>query len=352
MSCAVSVPNTNTALSVVSNNIIVTNWRDSIGRRSVRTPNNDSVPFAQNDSSYSAFIAQQVYKNTLPPLSKGWHRFSDAIGDIYAPAIAELWREYDELLALVRALAETSSTFAEFIIKRASRGLNVSRIMLQDAGLRLRHHMPRRLMSKRPSPAQSFTQARRGLDRLSTFVDEQSAAFSDLIEEQTTAVRETMLDSVKQARKGLDRLVDDVSAAVGRDVVERVELPPLAAKRKATDEGQGIRGKRFMGGRREGRDARRARDGGMGRGMGRGIRARGPAQRPMGKRSKVENKRRSWYKTQEGNEEGRGRKREVSCSWLLFLSGLTLAGCVDLVGLSSICKSLGAARGVRARTQR
>lgn len=136
-----------------------------------------------------------------------------ALGGIYGPTVAELHKEYQELLALLHAMAETSSTMTEFIIRRASRGLKVSRVALEAGSQRLRDHMPP--LPHAPSmDSESLGQVKAQLDILSEYVETQAIHIAEYLEEQSRMAHERGMDSLEQAKLGLDNVIAEARKLV------------------------------------------------------------------------------------------------------------------------------------------
>jgi hypothetical protein len=159
---------------------------------------------------------------SFPPIYKYALAASDYLGQIYGPALAELHQEFNELMSLFKTIAETTSTLSEFVIRRAARGVSVSRQALESASQRIKEHMPPMPpMPPMPHPhvphvdPEALIKAREKIDTLSEFVEDQAAMLADYVEEQTTLVQEKSMQSLRQAKRGLDKLIGEARQAIG-----------------------------------------------------------------------------------------------------------------------------------------
>lgn len=167
---------------------------------------------------------------SLSPINRYILSASHTIGSIYRPAVAELHKEYLELMSLLRTVAETTSTLAEFIIRRASRGVGVSKRALESASQRLKDNMP--IVPHPHLDHSSLVKARRQIDHLSEYVEDQAAILADYVEEQSTVLHDKSLESLQQAKSGLDKLIREARKAVGDDTP--VKEPKHVRKRAAS----------------------------------------------------------------------------------------------------------------------
>lgn len=151
---------------------------------------------------------------------------------IYAPVMAELGKEWDEAVALLRDVAETTSTLIQFVIRRAARGVHVSRRALGSATDGLRAKMPP--VPQPPIDAHTLVKAREQIDRLSEYVEDQAVFLAEYIEEQTMMLHDRSMESLHQARRGLDKLIAEAKKTVsdgGTLDAPGKEFPPKSHKR-------------------------------------------------------------------------------------------------------------------------
>lgn len=174
---------------------------------------------------------------TVLPVQQHLNSSLQTLASIYAPVRAELLRDYAELIALSRSLAEATSTLAEFVIRRAARGLGVSRQTVDRLTRSVRAHLPVIPVPHVPHiDTRALLKARQSIDHLSELVEEQAVAFADFVEEQSTILQERSVDSLRQARRGLDKVIREARKAVGdeqssKDVI-REPLPKVIQRKE------------------------------------------------------------------------------------------------------------------------
>ena len=227
--CAVSVRDTNTGLSVrpTQYSLITTDtsWKSSIARKLRRSPANDSTPNATHATPCSCELSEHLgmafTTSVLRGISFTRHQSSllaQYLGTVYAPAMLELQREWQELLALLRTMSEASSTLTQFIIRRAARGISISRKALDATSTTLRANMPE--IHKPQVDPETIAKAKAKAKVLSEYVESQAVSMAEYLEEQTTAIQEKSLESLKQAKRGLDRLVVEARKVINDDLAE------------------------------------------------------------------------------------------------------------------------------------
>ena len=235
--CALSIPNEHVALTVATVpgglSTVDGSWAKTIRRKVLRGPANDTRVVANTTKPLEPCLRSLSYDlrsgllasivTSLGPIQQYTLSATRMIVTIYGPAMAELKKEFGELLALTKAMAETTSTLTEFVIRRAARGVAVSRRVLDEATNSLRQHIP-------PLPQgpivdhEAVARARAQIDTLSVYVEDQAAAMAVYLEEQSALMHEKGMESLKQAKRGLDKLIDEA-----RKVVDGEEHDKLAS---------------------------------------------------------------------------------------------------------------------------
>ena len=241
--CAVSVRDSNTGLSVPSQGLAdrsENTWSRSLRRKvSHHAPANFSSQTEVNGTLHHEPCQCGITKRlrfdmlghfigTFSPVHRYVLSATHAISAIYHPALSELHNEYMELLALLHTVAETTSTLAEFIIRRASRGVGVSKRALESASRKIRDNMPD---VPHPHVDQiSLIKARQQIESLSDYVEDQAALLVDYVEEQTIVIHDKSLDSLRHAKKGLDKLIKEARKAVGEDAPVKEPMPKIVRR--------------------------------------------------------------------------------------------------------------------------
>ena len=236
--CALSVRNKNDALIGIPSRpsaLIATDQsRPNLVRRMFRATPNLSEPAVQieNETDQPANCSCDVMQRPATELLVSWLAKTikdyggpvalysatalQHINEIYEPVMAELQKEYRELVELFRSVAEASSTLSEFLIRRAARGVSVSRQAMERATSSLRQRMPE--IPKPLIDQEAIARARQRIDNLHEYVEEQAASLAEYMEEQSIIVHEKSMESLKQAKKGLDKLIIEARRMVdGQD---------------------------------------------------------------------------------------------------------------------------------------
>lgn len=231
--CAVSVRNTNHGLIVPPKPHSDPIWRRTLDRMvrlnatsvnaTTNTESNESVHAEPCDCSLGVFTGSQVLNRivaSVPPIYHYALAATEYLGQIYRPALAELRKEFTELLSLFKALAETTSTLSEFVIRRAARGVGVSRQALELASQHVKDHMPPIPHPHMHVDPEAVAKAKKKVDTLSEFVEDQAAMLADYVEEQTALLQEKSMESLRQAKRGLHKLIGETRKAIGDDSIE------------------------------------------------------------------------------------------------------------------------------------
>ena len=236
--CAVSVRNSNTGLSVPPHATapdLDRTWSRSLKRKLTRqTIANASTGIELNgglhqspcNCNVSRYLGSEWLGNIaggVSPVGRYVMSAAGAVGSIYRPVVSELFKEYLEVVELLRTVAETTSTLAEFVLRRASRGVGVSKQALEMASRKVKDRMP-----EVPHPhldQLSLVKARVQIDHLSEYVEDQAALLADYVEEQSTIIQAKSLDSLRHAKKGLDKLIREARRAIGDDITVEESVP-------------------------------------------------------------------------------------------------------------------------------
>jgi hypothetical protein len=245
--CAVSIPPAQVGLSVHTTSDTPDEndtWSRAIRRKISRQAVNVPATHPSANSSHSNRTCEcevsrqrgsEMVSNILGRFG-ALHRYMASASHyfmaIYAPVMAELGKEWDEAVALLRDVAETTSTLIQFVIRRAARGVHVSRRALGSATDGLRAKMPP--VPQPPIDAHTLVKAREQIDRLSEYVEDQAVFLAEYIEEQTMMLHDRSMESLHQARRGLDKLIAEAKKTVsdgGTLDAPGKEFPPKSHKR-------------------------------------------------------------------------------------------------------------------------
>lgn len=262
-----------------------TTWARAIRRKITRQTNDSTTgnqtanqtrvaePCACTPSQHTRSDVMSHLIRSLHPVQRQLASASHTLATIYAPVKAELRRDYAELQALGRSVAEATSTLAEFIIRRAARGLGISRQAMERATRGLRSYLP-----PLPSPhvphidTQALVKARQSIDHLSELVEDQAASLAEFVEEQSAMIHEKSIDSLRQAKRGLDKVIREarrvVGDAQGDQEIVKEPLPKTMRRKEAASPFNLLAKERVRMVNREMRSKRRVQRGGTRRDEG------------------------------------------------------------------------------------
>jgi hypothetical protein len=104
----------------------------------------------------------------------------------------------------------------EFVIRRAARGVGISRHGLDNVASTLRSRLPPLPQPHLPQlDTLALLKAREQIDLLSDYIEDQAIILADFVEDQTAMFHEKSIDSLRQARRGLDKIIREAKGAVG-----------------------------------------------------------------------------------------------------------------------------------------
>lgn len=226
----VSLTTLTTALSTIDRS-----WSKTLRHKIMRVPTKTpvvivTVPIPSCPCSLSQHVRSEVVARFVTALGSATNYAASVtryLDHIFAPALAEFWTDMAELVALARAITETTSTISELVIHRAARGFSVSRHAFEAATSRLREYLPILTLKSNTSTIsdeQSIVNdaieiVRANIDSLSEYIEGQAFALSDYVEEHSSIMQDQGMESLKQAKRGLDKLIVEARKMTG-DVEE------------------------------------------------------------------------------------------------------------------------------------
>ncbi|ORX34238.1 hypothetical protein BD324DRAFT_653506 [Kockovaella imperatae] len=225
--CAISIRDNNTDLAVRPTQFALATtgetWRNSVARKLRRRPKtshhvNHTAVVEECNCELSEYLGSFLWSSFFRGSNYTRHQssiFLDYIGSIWGPAWLELRKEWQEVVALLKTMSEASATLSQFVLRRATRGVSISRHILDNATVRLRSNMP-----DIPTPnmdPETLHKAKERIHLLTTYLESHAASMAEYLEEQSTVMQEKSAESLRQAKRGLDKLVNEAKRIVNED---------------------------------------------------------------------------------------------------------------------------------------